>query len=77
MNTFLRNREWCIAIKSEEYLKEKKFDAELFASARSTALFEVVEQEKCPADVVHHSLLNYLRRVSPTYNRSVMYSSFI
>ncbi|XP_045538857.1 uncharacterized protein C05D11.1 [Papilio machaon] len=56
----------------EEYLKEKKFDAELFASARSTALFEVVEQEKCPADVVHHSLLNYLRRVSPTYNRELV-----
>ncbi|XP_013133610.1 PREDICTED: uncharacterized protein C05D11.1-like [Papilio polytes] len=56
----------------EEYLKEKKFDAELFASARSTALFEAVEQEKCPADVVRHSLLNYLRHGSPAYNRELV-----
>ncbi|CAK1603337.1 unnamed protein product [Parnassius mnemosyne] len=56
----------------EEFLKDGKFDEDLFASAKSTALFEVVENEKCPADVVKQSLLNYIRRVSDTYNRQLV-----
>ncbi|XP_068621033.1 uncharacterized protein C05D11.1-like [Battus philenor] len=56
----------------EEYLKDGKFDDDLFASAKSTALFEVVENEKCPADVVKQSLLNYIRRVGETHNRDLV-----
>ncbi|KAJ0181723.1 hypothetical protein K1T71_002445 [Dendrolimus kikuchii] len=56
----------------EEYLKEGKFDEDLFASAKSTALFEVVENEKCPADVVKLSLLNYIQRVGEKYNRDLV-----
>ncbi|CAH0603275.1 unnamed protein product [Chrysodeixis includens] len=51
----------------EDYLKDAKFDSDLFASAKSTVLFEVVENEKCPADVVKRSLMNYLCRVDSTY----------
>ncbi|CAH2066403.1 unnamed protein product, partial [Iphiclides podalirius] len=56
----------------EEYLKDGKFDEDLFASAKSTALFEVVENEKCPADVVKQSLFNYIRRVGEMYNRDLV-----
>ncbi|XP_030036652.2 uncharacterized protein C05D11.1 [Manduca sexta] len=56
----------------EEYLADGKFDDDLFASAKSTALFEVVENEKCPADVVKQSLLNYLQRVGEKYNRDLV-----
>lgn len=55
----------------EEYLADGKFDEDLFASAKSTALFEVVENEKCPADVVKQSLVNYVRRAGETYNKYV------
>lgn len=60
----------------EEYLADGKFDEDLFASAKSTALFEVVENEKCPADVVKQSLINYMKRAGETYNRSVVTISF-
>ncbi|VVC90313.1 unnamed protein product [Leptidea sinapis] len=53
----------------QDYLRKRKFDEELFASAKSTALFEVVDLEKCPADVVRQSLLNYIKRVDENYNR--------
>lgn len=56
----------------EEYLADAKFDEDLFASAKSTVLFEVVENEKCPADVVRRSLMNYLYRVAPTYNNDLV-----
>ncbi|CAH2104836.1 unnamed protein product [Euphydryas editha] len=56
----------------EEYLAEGKFDEDLFASAKSTALFEVVENEKCPADVVEQSLINYIKQVGDTYNRELV-----
>ncbi|KAJ8729556.1 hypothetical protein PYW08_001137 [Mythimna loreyi] len=56
----------------EEYLADAKFDDDLFASAKSTVLFEVVENEKCPADVVRRSLMNYLYRVAPTYNNDLV-----
>ncbi|KAJ8726234.1 hypothetical protein PYW07_000932 [Mythimna separata] len=56
----------------EEYLADAKFDEDLFASAKSTVLFEVVENEKCPADVVKRSLMNYLYRVAPTYNNDLV-----
>lgn len=52
-------------------MRDAKFDPDLFASAKSTVLFEVVENEKCPADVVKRSLMNYLCRVDATYCRSV------
>ncbi|XP_049872194.1 uncharacterized protein C05D11.1-like isoform X2 [Pectinophora gossypiella] len=55
-----------------EYFKEGNFDEDLFESSKSTALFEVVENEKCPADVVSQSLLNYLKRVSDTYSRDLV-----
>ncbi|XP_045519438.1 uncharacterized protein C05D11.1-like [Pieris brassicae] len=56
----------------EDFLAIGKFDAELFASAKSTALFEVVEVEKCPADVVKQSLFNYIKRVGTTHNRELI-----
>ncbi|XP_034828177.1 uncharacterized protein C05D11.1-like [Maniola hyperantus] len=56
----------------DEYLADGKFDEDLFASAKSTALFEVVENEKCVADVVGQSLLNYVRRAGETYNRELV-----
>ncbi|XP_045764374.1 uncharacterized protein C05D11.1-like [Maniola jurtina] len=56
----------------DEYLADGKFDEDLFASAKSTALFEVVENEKCVADVVGQSLLNYVRRAGETYNRDLV-----
>nr|XP_026487526.1 uncharacterized protein C05D11.1-like [Vanessa tameamea] len=56
----------------EEYLAEGKFDEDLFASAKSTALFEVVENEKCPADVVCQSLFNYIKQAGETYNRELV-----
>ncbi|CAH0726563.1 unnamed protein product, partial [Brenthis ino] len=56
----------------EEYLADGKFDEDLFASAKSTALFEVVENEKCPADVVKQSLVNYVRRAGETYNKDLV-----
>ncbi|XP_047987418.1 uncharacterized protein C05D11.1-like [Leguminivora glycinivorella] len=56
----------------EEYLAEGKFDEDLFESAKSTALFEVVENEKCTADVVSQSLLNYFKQVSENYNRDLV-----
>ncbi|XP_023940312.1 uncharacterized protein C05D11.1 [Bicyclus anynana] len=54
------------------YLEQGQFDEDLFASAKSTALFEVVENEKCLADVVAQSLVNYLRRAGDTYNRDLV-----
>ncbi|KAG7311658.1 hypothetical protein JYU34_002712 [Plutella xylostella] len=56
----------------QDYLAAPVFDEDLFASAKSTAIFEVVEQEKCPADVVSQSLLNYLYRVEPTYKSELV-----
>ncbi|XP_050675436.1 uncharacterized protein C05D11.1-like isoform X2 [Leptidea sinapis] len=56
----------------QDYLRKRKFDEELFASAKSTALFEVVELEKCPADVVRQALLNYIKRVDENYNRDLI-----
>ncbi|XP_022820745.1 uncharacterized protein C05D11.1-like [Spodoptera litura] len=56
----------------EEYLKDAKFDDDLFASAKSTVLFEVVENEKCPADVVKRSLMYYLYREAPSYNNDLV-----
>ncbi|KAL0894630.1 hypothetical protein ABMA27_013187 [Loxostege sticticalis] len=56
----------------EEFLNGGKFDEELFASAKSTALFEVVQTEKCPADVVCQALYNYVRCVQPTYTRDLV-----
>ncbi|XP_075992092.1 uncharacterized protein C05D11.1-like [Anticarsia gemmatalis] len=56
----------------DEYLADGKFDDDLFASAKSTALFEVVENEQSPADVVKRSLINYLQRESETYNRDLV-----
>ncbi|XP_047041443.1 uncharacterized protein C05D11.1-like [Helicoverpa zea] len=56
----------------EEYLNDANFDEDLFESAKSTVLFEVVENEKCPADVVKRSLLNYLYRVGATYNNELV-----
>lgn len=53
----------------EEYLSDGKFDEDLFASAKSAMVFETVEAEKCPADVVKQSLLNYMRQVGDDYNR--------
>ncbi|XP_045458924.1 uncharacterized protein C05D11.1-like [Melitaea cinxia] len=56
----------------EEYLADGKFDEDLFASAKSTALYEVVANEKCPADVVSQSLLNYIKQAGDTYNRELV-----
>ncbi|CAB3249821.1 unnamed protein product [Arctia plantaginis] len=56
----------------DEYLNDGKFDEDLFASAKSTALFEVVENEQSPADVVKRSLMNYLQREGETYNRDLV-----
>ncbi|XP_028177355.1 uncharacterized protein C05D11.1-like [Ostrinia furnacalis] len=56
----------------EEFLAGGTFDEELFASAKSTALFEVVQTEKCPADVVCQSLCNYVREVPATYTRELV-----
>ncbi|XP_073941538.1 uncharacterized protein C05D11.1-like [Choristoneura fumiferana] len=56
----------------EEYLADGTFDEDLFASAKSTALFEVVENEKCTADVVSQSLLNFFKRVGDNYNRDLV-----
>ncbi|CAH0404705.1 unnamed protein product [Chilo suppressalis] len=49
-----------------------EFDEELFASAKSSTLFEVVQAEKCPADVVSQSLYNYLRQQSTNYNSELV-----
>ncbi|KAF9812013.1 hypothetical protein SFRURICE_021370 [Spodoptera frugiperda] len=56
----------------EEYLNDAKFDDDLFASAKSTVMFEVVENEKCPADVVKRSLMYYLYREAPSYNNDLV-----
>ncbi|XP_052757845.1 uncharacterized protein C05D11.1-like [Galleria mellonella] len=56
----------------EEFLTGGKFDEDLFASAKSTALFEVVENEKCPADVVRESLRNFVGHATDTYNRDLI-----
>ncbi|GBP23093.1 Uncharacterized protein C05D11.1 [Eumeta japonica] len=56
----------------EEFLAGGEIDEELLTSARSTALFEVVENEKSPADVVTHSLLTFCMGVKPFYNRELM-----
>ncbi|XP_059059298.1 uncharacterized protein C05D11.1-like [Achroia grisella] len=56
----------------EEFLAGGKFDDDLFASAKSTALFEVVENEKCPADVVRDSLHNFVGHSPDTFNRDLI-----
>lgn len=56
----------------EEYLSGGEFEEDLLMSAKSTVVFEVVEQEKCPADVVEQSLLNYYKRVDDHYNRDLV-----
>ncbi|XP_069360181.1 uncharacterized protein C05D11.1-like [Maniola hyperantus] len=56
----------------DEYLADGKFDEDLFASAKSTALFDEVEKENCVVDVVGQSLLNYVRRAGETYNRDLV-----
>ncbi|CAG9567343.1 unnamed protein product [Danaus chrysippus] len=58
----------------EEYLSDGKFDEDLFASAKSAMVFETVEAEKCPADVVKQSLLNYMRQVGDDFNRKLVCS---
>ncbi|KAM3962814.1 LOW QUALITY PROTEIN: uncharacterized protein C05D11.1 [Aphomia sociella] len=55
----------------EEFLAGGKFDDDLFASAKSTALFEVVEHEKCPADVVRESLHKFVEHATDTFNRDL------
>ncbi|KAJ2944639.1 hypothetical protein O0L34_g3994 [Tuta absoluta] len=56
----------------DEYFTEGKFDEDLFESARSTVLFEVVENEKCPADVVDQSLMHYMKQVDEHYSRKLV-----
>ncbi|CAH0749121.1 unnamed protein product [Diatraea saccharalis] len=56
----------------DEFLSGGEFDEELFASAKSSTLFEVVQAEKCPADVVSQSLFNYVRQQNTTYNSELV-----
>ncbi|XP_053606710.1 uncharacterized protein C05D11.1-like [Plodia interpunctella] len=56
----------------QSFLKDGEFDEDLFQSAKSTAIFDVLDSEKCPADVVSQSLLNYVRRCPQTYSRDLI-----
>lgn len=56
----------------KEFLDGGEFDHDLFTSARSASLFEVVENEKSPADVVGLSLLKYVERVGEQYNKELV-----
>ncbi|XP_041971152.1 uncharacterized protein C05D11.1-like [Aricia agestis] len=56
----------------DEFLASGKFDEDLFASAKSTAVFETVENEKSPADTVRTSLLNYLKQAPDDYTQQLV-----
>lgn len=50
-------------------LKEKKWDNTLIESAKSSLIFEIIEEEKTIGNVVSLSLSSYFQQVDYKYNR--------
>lgn len=65
----------------ENQLKnDATWDETLLDSARSSMIFEIIENEKCVSDVVAQSLLSYFKRVGHDHNKyvcSISITSFI
>ncbi|PNF33802.1 Uncharacterized protein C05D11.1 [Cryptotermes secundus] len=49
-----------------------KWDQNLFESAKSSLIFEIIEREKSVGDIVTQSLLSYFKRVDHDYNRQLV-----
>lgn len=49
-----------------------KWDQNLFESAKSSLIFEIIEREKSVGDVVTQSLRSYFKRVDHDYNRQLV-----
>lgn len=50
---------------------ENSFSEVEFESAKSSLIFEVIEEEKTVAHVAHQSMLSYFRGVDKNYNKYV------
>ncbi|KAI4464378.1 presequence protease [Holotrichia oblita] len=53
-------------------LKEKKWDNTLIESAKSSLIFEIIEEEKTIGNVVSLSLSSYFQQVDYKYNRTLL-----
>lgn len=56
----------------ELQLKTKEWDNTLFESAKSSLIFEIIEQEKNIGDVVSLSLSSYFQEVDFKFNRKLL-----
>ena len=48
-----------------------------FENAKSSLMFEIIEQEKSPGDASHESMLAHLRGVPHNYNRCAASAMFV
>jgi hypothetical protein len=58
-----------VLFQNAQLTAEAKWDQNLFESAKSSLIFEIIEREKSVGDVVTQSLLSYFKRVDHDYNR--------
>lgn len=56
----------------EQQLKLKKWDNTLFESAKSSLIYEIIEEEKNIGNVVNLSLLSYFQGVDFQFNRGLL-----
>lgn len=56
----------------EAHLAGDKWEKLLYESAKSSMIFEIIEQEKAIGDIVTQSLLSYFRNVPHDYNHQMV-----
>lgn len=59
----------CISFQESRLTENVTWDQNLFESAKSSLIFEIVHREKCIGDVVAQSLLSYFKGVGHNYNQ--------
>lgn len=61
-----------VVLQQQGYLSgENEFSEAELESARSSLIFEIIEEEKTVWDATHQSLLSYLRNVEHNHNKYV------
>ena len=61
----------------EDYVSGRvDFNMVEFENAKSSLIFEIIEQEKTPGDASHESMLSDFRKVPKDYNRCALVSCF-
>ncbi|XP_011145031.2 uncharacterized protein C05D11.1 [Harpegnathos saltator] len=56
----------------ETHLSGDKWDKLLYESAKSSMIFEIIEQEKTIGDIVTYSLLSYFKNIPHDYHRQMV-----